>query len=317
MLGKKFYLRTRTVSQDQNIEPTADVQSNTGSLLSSVVDVPLQENASAEQGEQPTGDAVGHPIEPAFSQTTPDKQAMEVHHPHHVTHKKNWREYLLEFFMLFLAVFLGFVAENIRESSVEKHEEREYVTSMVNDLKTDTAKLGSIIREYEELLKGQDSILKDFDHIRQFYNPLFQRNFPSITHFPQFHYTDGTIQQLMNSGGLRLLHDRQVVDSILSYDAAVKSALLNQAYLFEVLKQLHNTRFDFYNYRVIDSIERNGGKNPDRLLTKKDADTEKFYTDIRHYNGLLKVVRDHMLFLREKAMSTLSYVQQQYHLEKE
>ena len=41
---------------------------------------------------------------------------MEVHkHPHHITHKKKWGEYLLEFLMLFLAVFLGFVAENIRE----------------------------------------------------------------------------------------------------------------------------------------------------------------------------------------------------------
>lgn len=39
--------------------------------------------------------------------------------PHHVTHKKKWVEYLLEFFMLFLAVFLGFVAENIREHTVE------------------------------------------------------------------------------------------------------------------------------------------------------------------------------------------------------
>jgi hypothetical protein len=33
---------------------------------------------------------------------------METHHPHHVTHKKKWTEYLLEFFMLFLAVFLSF-----------------------------------------------------------------------------------------------------------------------------------------------------------------------------------------------------------------
>lgn len=31
---------------------------------------------------------------------------MEAHHPHHVTPKKKWTEYLLEFFMLFLAVFL-------------------------------------------------------------------------------------------------------------------------------------------------------------------------------------------------------------------
>ena len=41
---------------------------------------------------------------------------MEVHkHPHHVTHKKKWVEYVLEFVMLFFAVFLGFIAENIRE----------------------------------------------------------------------------------------------------------------------------------------------------------------------------------------------------------
>ena len=71
---------------------------------------------------------------------------MEVHkHPHHVMHKKKWLEYLLEFFMLFLAVFLGFIAENIRESSVERRQEMEYIHSMINDLKTDTSKLGKNI----------------------------------------------------------------------------------------------------------------------------------------------------------------------------
>ena len=45
---------------------------------------------------------------------------MELHHPHQVTHKKKLGEYTLEFLMLFLAVFLGFVAENVRETSVER-----------------------------------------------------------------------------------------------------------------------------------------------------------------------------------------------------
>ena len=54
-----------------------------------------------------------------------ETENMEVHkHPHHVTHKKKWAEYVLEFLMLFLAVFLGFVAENIRETSVERHQEK-------------------------------------------------------------------------------------------------------------------------------------------------------------------------------------------------
>lgn len=41
---------------------------------------------------------------------------MEVHHPHHPTHKKKWSEYITEFVMLFAAVTLGFlqkITENI------------------------------------------------------------------------------------------------------------------------------------------------------------------------------------------------------------
>ena len=44
---------------------------------------------------------------------------MEVHaHTH--TERKRLRHYLFEFFMLFLAVFCGFLAENFREHIVEK-----------------------------------------------------------------------------------------------------------------------------------------------------------------------------------------------------
>jgi len=59
---------------------------------------------------------------------------MEVHHPHHPTHKKKWAEHLLEFLMLFLAVFLGFIAENIREHSVEKERAKQYIHSFYKDL---------------------------------------------------------------------------------------------------------------------------------------------------------------------------------------
>ena len=52
---------------------------------------------------------------PPIEVKEPQTENMEVHHPHHVTHKKKWGEYLLEFLMLFLAVFLGFLAENWRE----------------------------------------------------------------------------------------------------------------------------------------------------------------------------------------------------------
>jgi len=44
---------------------------------------------------------------------------MEVHHHPHVE-KKGFKEYFLEFLMIFLVVTLGFIAENIREEVSNK-----------------------------------------------------------------------------------------------------------------------------------------------------------------------------------------------------
>jgi hypothetical protein len=66
---------------------------------------------------------------------------MEVHHPHHPTHKKKWSEYLLEFLMLFVAVTLGFFAENIRENQAEDKKARELLEVVAKDFKTDIVNL--------------------------------------------------------------------------------------------------------------------------------------------------------------------------------
>jgi len=62
---------------------------------------------------------------------------MEVHHTHHPAHKKKWSEYLLEFFMLFVAVTLGFFAENIREHIAENNKKKELLESVALDFKKD------------------------------------------------------------------------------------------------------------------------------------------------------------------------------------
>jgi hypothetical protein len=65
---------------------------------------------------------------------------MEVHHHPDLHHrKKKFKEYLLEFFMIFLAVTMGFIAENVREGIGDREKERHYVESLVNNLKDDTA----------------------------------------------------------------------------------------------------------------------------------------------------------------------------------
>ena len=71
---------------------------------------------------------------------------MEVHHPHHPTHKKKWSEYIIEFLMLFAAVTLGFFAENVREHKIMNERKDQNLFSILQDLKQDSIYLESTIK---------------------------------------------------------------------------------------------------------------------------------------------------------------------------
>src|SRR5512138_2726856 len=65
---------------------------------------------------------------------------MEVHRHSHTARKK-WTHYFWEFLMLFLAVFCGFLAEYKLEHIIEHKRERQFITTLVEDLRTDMAQL--------------------------------------------------------------------------------------------------------------------------------------------------------------------------------
>ena len=143
---------------------------------------------------------------------------MEVHHHPDLHHRKiHWKEYFLEFIMIFLAVTMGFFAENIREGIVAKDKEKTYMKSMLVDLKKDTAEITQIITLQRSLVKKMDSALAipveklhDIDVQDTFYH-----------HFVYFYgqewtFTryDNTITQLKNAGGFSIIQNKSVVDSI-------------------------------------------------------------------------------------------------------
>src|SRR5450432_3174575 len=64
---------------------------------------------------------------PQAKNEKPEPANMEVHHHPQLEHKaKPWREYLLEGLMIFLAVTMGFFAENLREHISESNRENEF-----------------------------------------------------------------------------------------------------------------------------------------------------------------------------------------------
>ena len=173
---------------------------------------------------------------------------MEVHHHSHTARKK-WTHYFWEFFMLFLAVFCGFLAEYKLEHVIEHGREKQYMRSLVEDLKKDTASL-------EESLQFWTALSNKIENTRQLLKqPPTESNREAIYEtaarlidFNDFIYFDRTIEQLKNSGNFRLISSHRVSDTLIGYDSFIRGQLREQeATLLNVLLdllQLQNELFD-------------------------------------------------------------------------
>ena len=252
---------------------------------------------------------------------------MEVHkHPHHVTHKKKWGEYLLEFFMLFLAVFLGFIAENIREHSVEKDREKQFIRSLVYDIKADTARLNTIIkaRTMRDISLDSLSQLMNSSSAAQYTIDIyFYAITVSRTLAIRFIPNDGTVQQLKNSGALRLISSREVVDSIAKYDVNVRNLLRQQEVEESTIHDYRQAAAKMFNALYFEDM-MDADANPSRLTTGNPPLLNYAKTDLETWNYKLygmKTIskanrRDAKLLLRQ-ATHLLQTLQKQYRLKYE
>jgi hypothetical protein len=68
---------------------------------------------------------------------------VEMHHHPHVE-KKKFKEYALECLMIFVAVTLGFFAESFHENLNNHEIEKNYMESVIKDLKADTASISML-----------------------------------------------------------------------------------------------------------------------------------------------------------------------------
>jgi hypothetical protein len=188
-----------------------------------------------------------------------ETENMEVHkHPHHVTHKKKWGEYFLEFLMLFLAVFLGFVAENIREHRVEREREKEYILSMIEDAKTDTTNIQRAIIINTKRVYKLDSLANKCFNYNQSKNddPSMYRLFLTCLRHPDFvSPTERTMTQLKYSGGMRLLQNKIAADSILQYDDFAKKLTNQQEWYENMLKELFEPGEKIFNFKFNPAVD--------------------------------------------------------------
>jgi len=254
---------------------------------------------------------------------------MEVHHHSHPasgethTSRKKWTHYLWEFLMLFLAVFCGFLAENLRESYVERHREKEYITSLINDLKYDTL-------QFKQIITAINNKLPYFDSLSLFFNdpPSYNNKAPYTYWFNSlimaiYMPDEPTIEQLKSSGNFRLVKNKKLLDSILVYDNHIKGVhLSNNNYLLNFHQQIlasNNKIFDNSNFgRLLDDWlhqKINVTTGYDLNLISKDQSLLKElsnkYIDLKiTYIFSLMELRDR----NREAEQLLSFIKKEYHL---
>lgn len=185
---------------------------------------------------------------------SPQPQNMEVHkHPHHVTHKKKWGEYFLEFLMIFLAVTLGFFAETIRETSTEHKRAREFAITMLKDLQEDTAQLKSYREYFNDASNNIDTLMqllavsepKDVPSGKLYWYGLWGG---ARRHFIP---NDATLQQMKSSGSLRYFK-RKIAGDVAKYDRFCRLIQRSEEMQEGVYVEVRKSRAQIFDFRYND-----------------------------------------------------------------
>jgi hypothetical protein len=288
----------------------------------------MVDKSSAENLDNPANTHLENPSEEILPTNNTDAinpnqetENMEVHHHPDLHHKpKKWKEYFIEFLMIFLAVTMGFIAENIREHIVEHEREKKYMQSLLIDLKTDLINIETV--QKQNLLAKQvgDSLfllltLPDYtNETNSIY--YYGRVFSARTFF---NMREGTLKQLNNAGGLRLIHHQEIVDSLEAYQYTYAELLKLQELKEIQLLNYRDVMCKVFDVRILETmvtgekITRPVG-NPKIFSENKEFLNEllmKAHFVKRNNAQLLTMLAE----MKQMDMNLQAIINKEYHLE--
>lgn len=278
-------------------------------------------NQSTDDGQPSTGE--NKIVEqPQTQNSRLQTENMEAHHPHHVTHKKEWTEYLLEFLMIFLAVTLGFFAENIREHLSDNAKEKEYIESLSEDLKVDQQILSQNISSIQSGIAMMDSLIIILDNTSSLSGNTGELYYLArlSPRLQPLAINDKTFQQLKNSGNFRLIKNIEASNKIMEY--------YNTITLVRLLESINETEFTQYKTAAAkifnpeifintegigNEIKRINGNPPLRTTDNELLQELSVYAVYMH--GTKKGVLDADEKMKKAGAELIDFLQKEYHLQ--
>lgn len=241
-----------------------------------------------------------------------ETETMETHayHLHRAPGKKIWH-YFFEFLMLFLAVFCGFIAENWREQLREHRREKEFIHSIVEDIKSDTLHSNRTLLQLKRIKSGIDSVLillsspEIVDNSNNAYR-LWTKNLG----LEVFVSNDRTIQQLISSGELRLIRNKAVSDRIMIYEQTLKKYYTQSDLMYGAVVQMtsYTKIFDFINLD-------NNMNIPVPLTEEGKKSLNEAYARLQLWNRGLMGLISWLDEVNKEGTRLVIFIQKEYHLE--
>jgi len=244
---------------------------------------------------------------------------MEVHHHPQLEHKpKPWKEYLLEGFMIFIAVLMGFIAENIRESITEHKRASEFAESYYQDIKKDTAQINKAIRLSDHKMAAIDSAVT-FLHLAPNAHGdtiIAYKSIIASVVLP-FEPSSGNLESIKTSGTIRNFKQK-MISLMNEYDLQARAVIrrdeITQKFITEQFLPYGLTKVNFESsYDIMTS-----GKINHRLIFPADAKEREVFINILSINKvfILRSVQEYRK-LSDVAGKVLAELKNEYSLEDE
>ena len=195
------------------------------------------------------------------------------------TARKKWTHYLWEFLMLFLAVFCGFLAEYQLEHKIENDREKQFMQTMAEDLRADTAALNRLINFRKSRIRELDTLFHLIASDEYITNG---RKVYELYEFPywdilRFFPSDRTMQQLKNGGNLRLIRKKNVSNALIKYDILIRKYKEYESLQTELATQINQHLEKLLDPLVIEKATR---ANTEKQLAADTIISEAGRTDL-------------------------------------
>jgi hypothetical protein len=242
---------------------------------------------------------------------------MDVHyHPHDKDSKGNiWLHRFYDFFMLFLAVTLGFFVENLREHSVENNRERVYMRMLRDDLKGDIRELNRVADARLQREKQLDTLvmLLGEKNLQPKASEIY-RLVDITDSYESFLRNDRTIEQLKTAGGMRMIRKDTVSDGIMDYDNFIISEIdwnnRTEATRIDYYKQL---RFQLFDAQSLFHISR-GDTATSNLLPATAGTINLVAGAVFQVKRISETNRQSGELARERAAKLIELIEKNYHI---